>query len=369
MIWDHLTSPSAEIGEVPWSVEALTPAWLTDVLCVGVGGATVEDFSVGAADTGSTVRRSVAVRYNDVGRSAGLPEALFARASPGVLNRLSTWMGGIPEVRFYREVRPALDVEAPVSRYSGADPASGRSFHLMEDLVVGKGATFLMPSAHVSRAEAEQVVDLLADLHGPHFGDARLWGEGGWLPHYETFMQAMVRLGVRDGHEGARDLAVDVIPPIVRERWGEIWAQTDKAVAAHASAPRTFLHSDVHLGNWYRTSQGRMGLADWGDICAGHWARDVAYAVATTLAAGDRREWELDLLRRYLDRLRDRFDVRISFDDAWQAYRLQLFTALLMWTPTLVHPPSMPDMQPQDMSLLMIERLTAAIADTGALDA
>jgi hypothetical protein len=36
-----------------------------------------------------------------------------------------------------------------------------------------------------------------------------------------------------------------------------------RALAMHEREPRTLLHSDVHLGNWYVTGDGRMGLCDW----------------------------------------------------------------------------------------------------------
>jgi hypothetical protein len=41
--------------------------------------------------------------------------------------------------------------------------------------------------------------------------------------------------------------------------------------------------------------------------------------------------------------------------------------ALLMWTPTLIHSPTRPDMQTEKMSIEMIRRITAAIDETDAL--
>jgi hypothetical protein len=110
-----------------------------------------------------------------------------------------------------------------------------------------------------------------------------------------------------------------------------------------------------------------MGLCDWALVCKGHWARDVAYALTTTLAVADRRAWERDLLRRYLERMRPH-GLALAEAAAWDRYRQQTFAALLMWTPTLCHPPTMPDMQPEAMSREMIARMCAAIADLGALD-
>jgi hypothetical protein len=60
--------------------------------------------------------------------------------------------------------------------------------------------------------------------------------------------------------------------------------------------------------------------------------------------------------------------ISLDFDEAWLRYRQQTFAALLMWTPTLCHPPTMPDMQPEAMSLEMIRRITAAMSDLDSFD-
>jgi hypothetical protein len=112
-----------------------------------------------------------------------------------------------------------------------------------------------------------------------------------------------------------------------------------------------------------------MGLCDWQCVSIGCWARDLAYAVSATLTVEDRRAWEQDLLRHYLARLAADAKVEIPFDEAWRLYRQQMPAALLMWTVTLVHSPLMPDMQPREVSMEMITRITNAIHDLKSLDA
>ena len=111
-----------------------------------------------------------------------------------------------------------------------------------------------------------------------------------------------------------------------------------------------------------------MGLCDWACVCSGHWARDFAYAVSTTLTVQQRRGWERELLSRYLQQMRELCGLATPIHVAFEQYRRQLFAALLMWTPTLCHPPTMPDMQPPEMSREMIHRMTTAIDDLDALD-
>jgi aminoglycoside phosphotransferase (APT) family kinase protein len=67
--------------------------------------------------------------------------------------------------------------------------------------------------------------------------------------------------------------------------------------------PQTYLHGDVHPGNWYVTGDGRLGLYDWQLSVRGGPARDLAYALSTHLSIEQRRAWERDLLDRYLVRL------------------------------------------------------------------
>jgi len=159
-----------------------------------------------------------------------------------------------------------------------------------------------------------------------------------------------------------------VIPPDLSRSRAEVWPATIKALALHNKETPTLLHSDVHLGNWYVTGDGRMGLCDWQCLGKGHWARDVSYAISATLAIEDRRAWERDLLKRYLAQMGEKCALGISFDRAWSLYRQQIPLALLMWTPTLVHTRTTPDMQPEEMSLEMIKRITTAMSDVESLD-
>ena len=140
----------------------------------------------------------------------------------------------------------------------------------------------------------------------------------------------------------------------------------------HGKLPSTFTHNDPHLRNWYIASNGEMGSCDWQTFATGHWSRDMAYTLSTALMTENRRAWEKDLVRFYIDRLQAAGGPRISFNEAWKYYRQQLFTSLAWWTLTLT--PSSgssdeapPDFQPQEATLAFIGRMTTAIDDLDAL--
>lgn len=367
-LWDQMIRPAAvSADDVPWHAEAITAEWITSVLGGSVPGAVAEQAKIVGGDDGSSVRRGIAVRWNEAGTAASLPNRLFAKSTPTLATRLSAGMAAPSEGRFLKELRPGLDIEAPVCRYSARGGESGRSLHLFDDLTVTRGATFCDGDTVIDRGNAEDIVETLATLHGS-FMTAKDTSQFDWLGTYESFFEAGKRSGIQDGHEQALTKAASVIPEPLMARRDEIWPAAERAAAAHALSPRTVIHSDVHLGNWYITAEGRMGLSDWARVCRGLWARDIAYALAVTLAIEDRRAWETELIEHYLGTLKGKFGVEIAWDDALRAYRQQTFTALLMWTPTLCPPPMLPDMQPEHMSMKMIERICTAIDDHDALD-
>ncbi len=366
-LWDLMARPEAGPGTVPFHAEAITAPWVTGVFAEVAPGALAETVRIVGGDDGSSVRRGIQVEWNAAGVAALLPARLFAKSTPTLATRLSAGMAAPSEGRFLREIRPLLDIEAPVCRYSGRDADSGRSLHLFDDLTVTRGASFCQVDTVIGRAQAEGMIDTLATLHGS-LRQAAATDELAWLNTYEAFFEAGRRSGIQDGHEKALTKAAPVIPERLMARRDEIWPAAARAAATHGDQPRTVIHSDVHLGNWYVTGDGSMGLSDWARVCRGLWARDVAYMLTAALSVEDRRAWEHDLIDRYLRRVRDGFGIVIGRADALRAYRQQTFTALLMWTPTLCPPPMLPDMQPERMSLAMIERICAAIDDHQALD-
>ena len=94
------------------------------------------------------------------------------------------------------------------------------------------------------------------------------------------------------------------MPERLFKREAEVWPATLRSVERHGELPRGLIHSDVHLGNWYVTRAGAMGVNDWQCTCRGNWSRDFAYAMSTSLLPENRRAWEKDLLRLYLEALR-----------------------------------------------------------------
>lgn len=367
---DRRRSTGVVVGaeELPLSYEAITERWLTAVLCRKHPAAVVTGFRLAAADSGSSNRRRIAVEYNEAGRAAGLPTALFCKASQELATRIVLGISGGArgEVVFYNDIRPLLDIEAPRSFFARFDPATFNSIVVLADL--GVGATeFCNHETRMTRRRAESQLALLARMHGSCYADVGLRGRLAALPSWPEFFRNTRSFGIEQGSNRGFLAAEEVIPARMYRRFAEIWPATLASVEAHERLPLTLAHGDVHLKNWYVAASGEMGLSDWQCATRGHWGRDVTYTIATALTVEDRRAWERELLRFYLDRLHAAGGPSVSFEEAWRHYRQQLMSSLTWWTITLTPTADLPDMQPRDVTLEFIRRIATAMDDLDTL--
>ncbi|MFE9975647.1 aminoglycoside phosphotransferase family protein [Streptomyces hirsutus] len=351
--------------QVPGSYEQLTVEWLTSVIARNHPEAEVVGFALGEPDDGSSNRRRIHFDYNDAGQAASLPSTVFCKAASTVNTRLMLAVSETSrgEVNFYNTVRDRLNIRAPRVLYAGYDPRTYAYFVMMEDL--GGVVTFVDENHVTTRAQAESMVETLAELHSSFYEHRELralpfpaWPEF-WPPILKSWEPACT-LAATD--------SMDLMPARVRERRDEIWPATLAAVEAQVRLPQSLVHSDVHLRNWFLGPDGKMGLYDWQIVAVGNWSRDFAYAITTALTTENRRKWEADLLALYLEMMADRGVPGLSLDEARRNISQQLLSALAFWTITLRPMPGMPDMQPESASLTFLERFYAAIDDHSSLN-
>lgn len=370
--YERLARPKARhFDDVPCSPYAVTAEWLTAVLCGKTPGAIVTGVEVKPASAGTHERHQLKVSYNEEGSRAGLPTSIFTKSLPSIVTRMIGGFNGTAraEGNFYTQIRPQLEIEAPLCYHSAYDRKTFAAIHLLEDMVATKAATFCNHKTEVTRAMAEDMIDLLASLHGRFYGDPTLAERYRWLAGYPRwFTIGAEKMGTEYYTQKAFDAAAHVIPASVLARRADVWPATMRALSLHDSEPQGLLHSDVHIGNWYRTGAGQMGLCDWQCLSRGHWSRDFAYAVTASLTSDNRRNWERELLARYIERFAEKTGMKPDFDLSFQCYRQQIVHALAMWTITLRHSPLLPNMQPEDTTVTMIGRMTTAMADLDALD-
>jgi hypothetical protein len=369
--FERLVRPKARRPEdVPCSPDAITPEWLTAVLCKNVPEAIVTAVVVKPASAGTHERHQLIVSYNEAGERAGLPKSMFTKSLPSVVTRMIGGFNGTARVegRFYMQLRPQLEIEAPIGYHAASDRQTYASILLLEDMVATKSATFCNFRTHVDRATAEDMVGVLAALHARFYGNGELAARYPWVASYPRwFTIGAEKMSLEHYTRKAFAAAAHVIPKSVLARRDAVWPAAVQALAVHDNESQGLIHSDVHIGNWYRTGAGKMGLCDWQCLARGHWSRDFSYAVTAGLKPEDRRNWEKDLLRRYIDRFAELTGTKPDFDQSFMHYRQQMVHALLMWTITLCHSPLLPAMQSEQTTLAMIERISTAMADLETL--
>ena len=361
------------LAEVPPSVESLTPEWLTAALCKGHPHARVTDVLTGSGSDGSTSRRALDISYNDAGREAGLPTSVYTKSTPKFTSRAVTVPAGALECEalFYDTIRPGLNIEAPWGYYMALDARSGRSMLLMEDVANTKNVTFGDPTKHyIDRGRAESIVTNLAILHGAFWESPRFAGDLAAIKDAERWQRDVNDLIAfpRRAMIGF-DRAESVFPAEFRRRKADVWPAFMSSLALHNLGPRTLLHSDVHSRNWYLTGPNGMGLYDWQLITRGTWALDVAYALSSALTVQDRRSWEKDLIELYVDRLHAAGGPSLPFENAWLTYRQQPFHGLAFWLYTIGAGRLQPAMQPDEVALANLDRMSNMIVDLDSFDA
>lgn len=363
----------SDADEVPPSIDAITPAWLTAVLCAEEPGAAVESFDVLGGSDGTSSRRALRVHYNAAGAAAGLPTRLFTKSASSLGSRLFLVLGGVTETEmlFYRHARPLLDrLRSPRAFHAASDPRTFRSIVVMEDLAA-QGWAFPDPmQERLSRRDAEDMIDQMAYYHAAFWDSSALRGDLAQLPTTEQFQRRLNALGIERRARIGLERVSAITPPSVLRRKAEIFPAVMRSLALNSAGTPTLLHQDVHQGNWLRDPDGRMGLYDWQCVARGEWALDLSYALSVNLPVDDRRAWEADLMDRYLWRLGEEgVQKPPTRDAAWLRYRQQPFHLVVFTLLTIGAGRLQPAaMQPADYMQRSWKRVATFLDDHDCLD-
>lgn len=348
----------------PSELADLTPDVLAAALDDHAPGVVVHHVDVVAAKragegVASTADRVVVDLTYEPGTSGDLPRRLILKtmlASPRAPEVMYE-----NEVRFYREIRGELDIEAPQVFASHFDPASGRFGLLLEDLTA-RGARFPSALDPVSLAEVRSILSNLASLHARFWESPRFAADLAWVP---TPMRGgmfgvfdTIGLELIEDQVARHPFKADLIAPLgrtVAQMWEPLW----QVQRQHTMAPTTLLHGDPHVGNTYLLPGQRGGLLDWQLMVRGSWAHDVTYVLVTALDTEVRRAHQRDLLAEYLDLLASAgVDPVPTLDAAFARYRAAAVWGLVIgW---LICPP---ENYGPEITVANITRLVAAVED------
>lgn len=293
----------------PSDLDELTPAVLTAALAERRPGVVVDAVDVVAEKrcgdgVASTADRVVLDLTYAPGTAVDLPTRMVLKTMLATPHAPAAMYSN--EVRFYREVRDELDIEAPTAFASQFDPDSGRFGLLLEDLTI-RGARFPSAVDPVGLDEVRSLLGHLAHLHARFWRSARLDGDLAWVdtPAAGGMSDVFDLIGreLVEDQVARHPAKQELIAPLGRDV-GEMWELMWRVQHRHGEAPTTLLHGDPHVGNTYLLPGGRAGLLDWQLLTRGSWSHDVVYLMVTALAPEVRRANQIDLLGGYLDDLR-----------------------------------------------------------------
>lgn len=309
---------------VPVSLETLDPEWFTDRLrASGATRGTVRavSFSLLAVPSAAGALARAELEYAESDAAGPRSVIVKGRGETETQRAMESAMElSAREQLFYSRIAPTISVAVP--RCFFVDEVGGRQPLLLEDLAhlrAGDQVTGL------ALADAERLVDLLADLH------ARYWDAdppGGDLdrliswtdPAIAAMLTALVCSGLstlRERYAGrASDAILDDVAAAAPE-WGTVLARCSEG-------PPTFVHNDFRLDNIFFGAGGEPVVIDWQLAGRSRGTQDVAYLLSGSMTVDLLRSSWRDLVGRYHSRLLANGVVGYEFEECLRHYRQSL---------------------------------------------
>ncbi|MFJ1455961.1 phosphotransferase family protein [Nocardia sp. N2S4-5] len=339
-------------GTIPLRIDEVTERWLGDALGLPPGALT--SVQVLDAHSGTAARARIAVKSE----SGDIPAHLFVKLPPSnyLQHVLMNVFGlGLHEILAYRALGEQPPVRVPKCYVAQSDRFRRRTVLVLEDL--SATARFRTVVDTVTRAEAEAVIDALADLHAAFWDTDRFAGD---LRPLATRTTADIRLGDLIRRRFLAEItghSADLVPAEMRRQCRIFYQRSADIDAFWAAQPRTLIHADPHLGNLFFTDDG-PGFLDWQIATAGAGIRDVAYFATASVEPGLLRTIERDLVRRYVSRL-EAAGVAVDGERLWTLYRAAITEFYLAAVCTAE---AGDRMQPFEVSRVGVERAVAGVA-------
>lgn len=301
--------------------EEITAAYLTEVLAYAGHSGSVKAFeadNVGTGQVGQNVRFKLSYLGGADAADSGPASIVGKFASPDPVSR-ETGVGlnnYLREVRFYQDLLPSLDVNAPDLFFTDIDPETHDFILLMEDLHPAQQGDQL---AGCSRAQVVTGLAQLARLHGPRWNDKTL-DDFDWLSRSDAESVAMVcelYAGLLPGFKERYQHRLSAEFLEVGDRLGEHFER----YLSPPNANETVVHGDFRLDNLLFGGRRDLVVVDWQSPVIGSGGQDLAYFIGTSLTPAERRGHERQLVEGYFREL-SRYELgNYSVDDCWQDFR------------------------------------------------
>jgi thiamine kinase-like enzyme len=300
---------------IPEDLGAVGARWLSAALGVEVVGVAPGEPTGGMAVTSQVARLRL-----ELGTGADGPRAVVVKlANPRWTH--GTEMHG-REVRFYREFAPGRDLPVPRCYHADYDESTGAFILVLEDVGDARPGHRL---DGLDGREADAVINGVADLH-------KAWWQRDELRTLRVRGHDRERIERTVAGFSERWRALEAtgkyrIDDRLRTALAPLMAAYADGVHAISSEPQTFIHTDLHVENFFleETATGLRFIAiDWQNASYGHCAFDVS-SVLCSLRPELFADHHERLLRRYHARLaRADYDLQRLRGDVVASIRHQL---------------------------------------------
>lgn len=309
--------------------DAVTPAWLTEVLRHSgaiSGDDEVASFtaeSIGTGQVGANVRFTLT--YGSGSGPATVVGKFSSRDPVSQAGGVAT-LTYETEVAFYRELAPTVSISRPHCHFADIEHGTANVVLLMEDLAPAVQGDQI---AGCTLEDATVAIDEAARLHGPRWGDPSL-ADLAWLNRSGQSGGLAAMLPTMWGSFVDRYRAT--LDDVTIET-GDRLPQLLGGLASYQPASLTVIHYDYRLDNMLfgKSPDRPLVVVDWQTVQLGLGASDVAYFLGNAFEPEVRRGCEEALVQRYHTALVEEHGVTgYSLEQCWDDYRRSSYASLLM---------------------------------------
>lgn len=280
------------MSATPQALADVTLRWMSEVLGIELDGLDVEQIGAGHGFMGQLGR--VTLRSSD----PACPTSVIVKLptdDPGgrfIGEMVRVWER---EHCFYRDVAPQLNIRVPHAMVNIADPPC----LVLEDL---SPATVGDHVAGATLDQATRAIDGLARHHAAWF-EHPLLPTLQWMPGLDDPSILTIASTFEIGWPMFLErYGADLAPRSLR--WCERFVdQIPTWIEGHFDDPITLTHGDFRLDNLFFSDDGSIAVIDWQMCMRAPGQTDLVYFCANNLTVGARREYEVALIRRYVEGL------------------------------------------------------------------
>lgn len=318
------------MSDIPASIDAVSDAWLTDVLhtsgALPAGGRVSGHRSVQIGQGVGLMGDIFRAELTFDGDRGGAPDSVVVKLPSGFeANRAQGIALGMyeAECRFYSELGPRTPSGLPAIHRSQIVPGTAEFVIVMEDL----GRLSQVDQAEgMSVAQAYAAVKVLAEVHAAWWGKVQT-PELEWIPSMVHDRIRMVDGMLPQVWPGFAATFADALSPeavTLGERFSRSYFHLQEGFV---SRPWTLAHQDYRVENMLFGDPARdeVVVIDWQGIGRGPGAYDVAYVLGGSLPIEDRRAHERELVAAYHERLTAKgvdYPAAAAWDDYCYAHAL-----------------------------------------------